>query len=54
MAKGHLCDHDMMKKILGTKDHLKGHDKMTLDGVMKKVIFPLSSLSIYVYKEPVN
>ena len=29
-----------MKKILGTKDHLKGHDKMTLDAVsMKKSDF---------------
>ena len=40
MAKAHVCDHDMMKKILGTKDHLKGHDKTTLDAVsMKKSDF---------------
>ena len=53
-----MCDHDMMKKILGTKDHLKGHDKMTLDAVsMKKKWFFHSLLfqsNVYVIKEARN
>ena len=42
MAKAHVCDHDMMKKILGTKDHLKGHDKMTMDAAIETKSFFLS------------
>ena len=48
MAKAHVCDHDMMKKILGTKDHLKGHDKMTMRQWKKTYLIFLPSFSISV------